>query len=106
MFDSTLCKLSQNKWVAGMSGKSALIVLVSAHHRIAFHSPAGSPTGKICLISIQNTIDTEKVLQRTICILKRQFIERTSWPPVLDQPIIHAVLGTITHYEHSMIMLH
>lgn len=36
-------QFGSNKWIAGASGDTTLVVFVPGHHYVTFHSPASSP---------------------------------------------------------------
>ena len=38
-----LCQLRLNKWIAGASGNSTLIVPIPGHHDVTVHSPPSTP---------------------------------------------------------------
>ena len=57
-----------HQWIAGAGSDSTLVIPISRHHNVTFHSPAGSPR-------------------------------------VFHQPVVAALISTITNYENTVVQL-
>ena len=57
-----------HQWIAGAGSDSTLVIPISRHHNVTFHSPAGPPR-------------------------------------VFHQPVVVALISTITNYENTMVQL-